>query len=98
MDKWSVTIVSSGPLNVESFVAEGDKLTLVPNFYGTGRIAHSAIIKVHGPGGELLSTAVLQVSGANGKVHIHDISTPTGPAMSRKRSKKKESDAQPPTN
>lgn len=59
-------------------------LMLRPLFYGAGKDSVGAIIRVMSDEGNLVSQAVLKISGDTGKVSLQDRTMPVPPAMERK--------------
>lgn len=94
--RWSITIASPGPLDVDEFSTQSkEKLVIVPNFYGKGDQANMAVVKVLDGAGKVLSTAILTVSGINGKIRVKDVSSPVLPASEQPKAPAKVADAKP---
>ena len=78
-----VVIQSPGPLDVESFKVVDDMSVSVPYFYGNGKEATAAVIRVLSEDGKLVKAARLIIDGATGKMSLQDRSEPDKAAMER---------------
>lgn len=81
-----VMIQSPGPLDVESFgpsLGDSDVLESTPYFYGNGKEAIAAVIRVMTEDGKLLKAARLVIDGSTGKMSLQDRSEPGKAAMER---------------
>lgn len=86
MSHWRVEITSPGELDVSEFTAAGNKLSVVPNFYGKGTLANAGIIRVYDAEGKVITTSLLTVSGISGTPQIRSVAH-QAPARERKKAK-----------
>lgn len=98
MSRWTIVVTSPGQLDVDSFLPDKDKLTITPNFFGTGDSANSGVIKVFDSNNKLLSTTLLIVAGSTGKIKIRDISRPVAPAAEQQANRKSKPKKEPNVN
>lgn len=69
-------ITSPGQLETKSMHGTNEKLTVIPQFFGNGRVANALLVKTFDGANNVLHSYLVEVSGSTGRLILVDRTAP----------------------